>query len=93
MIIFILLTTTIFIRQKIYLGICYAVILCCGFLSYYCIYSLCQEITLHAQLETQSILLEQQQLFQEDYLAISKENKKILDDMREDWFFSGYHNP
>lgn len=81
--IFILLASTILIKNQSHLIVCYSMVFCFGLLAYYCIYGLCQQMTLYAQLEAQNVLLSQQQNFQEDYLLISKENQKIFNEMGE----------
>lgn len=55
----------------------------CG-ISYYCLYCVCQQITLHAQLEAQNILIQKQKERQEEYLIISQENMDSINKARDE---------
>ena len=57
-------------------------ILCC--ISYYSLYCICKQITLHAQLAAQNALAKHQQEFQENYLLASQAYKDTFDQVKDE---------
>ncbi|MEG2270569.1 MAG: GHKL domain-containing protein [Bacilli bacterium] len=80
---FILLFIPYFIDNKIWISIVYfAVVLLC-FSSYFSLYHIYKQISLHAKLEAEAEMIEKQKKLQEEHLKVSKENQLNMQTMRE----------
>lgn len=82
--IFIFLSLSFVIQTRSLIFILYTCIFIFSGISYYCLYCVCQQITLHAQLEAQDILIQKQKECQEEYSIIAQENIDLINKARDE---------
>ncbi|MEG0034960.1 MAG: GHKL domain-containing protein [Bacilli bacterium] len=81
--IFILLFIPHFIDNKMWISIDYFIVLLLCFSSYFSLYHIYKQISLHAKLEAEADIIEKQKKLQEEHLKVTIENQLNIQTMRD----------